>query len=198
MKSPEEYGYVKKNNILAFQKGPLSQWWGGFKDQNGGFEMLDFPNTMNWITSVIDPKEEMWVKVDEKLQFNCCEQWMMACKAFVFSDLETFDKIMKATNPGVQKNLGREVKNFDPKVWDFLKYEVVLLGNIFKYDQNDDCREFLMQFHEQTIFVEAAPWDKVWGNGLAPDDPRCFDLDQWQGENLLGLVKQQIRRSITH
>lgn len=29
LKTPEEYGYVVKNGFCLFQKGPLSQWYGG-------------------------------------------------------------------------------------------------------------------------------------------------------------------------
>jgi ribA/ribD-fused uncharacterized protein len=195
LKTPEEYGYVYKNNILAFQKGPLSQWWGSFKDQSADIHVFDLSVMIgDIITLAVDPSAEMWKRGHNKFTFNCCEQWMMACKAFAFSDIETFDLIIAEKNAANHKALGRQIKNFDSSVWDLLKYKIVSYGNSLKFAQNPDLLEFLRQFHRQTIFVEAAPWDKIWGNGLSPEDPKCFDLRFWQGENLLGQAIGEVRR----
>jgi ribA/ribD-fused uncharacterized protein len=195
LKSPEEYGYVYRNNILAFQKGPLSQWWGSFKNQSADIEAFDFSVMVaDIMTLTVDPSTEMWERGHNKFTFNCCEQWMMACKAFAFSDVETFDLIIAEKNAANHKALGRQIKNFSSSVWDLLKYDIVLYGNKLKFDQNPDLFEFLYQFHRQTIFVEAAPWDKIWGNGLSPEDPKCFDLRFWDGENLLGQAVGEVRK----
>jgi hypothetical protein len=43
------------------------------------------------------------------------------------------------------------------------------------------------------ILVEASPVDRVWGIGLAADDPRAADPAQWQGHNLLDFALMHAR-----
>lgn len=175
--TPSEYGYVQHENLVLFQKGPLSQWYGAFPSQDGGF----FPVIKGKITA---------------FRCNCAEQWMMLAKAALFDDEETFNLIVAEQHPEQQKELGRRVKNFDPAVWEDEKYNVVLFGNKWKFDQNYHLKQFLLQFSIDTIFAEAAPWDSVWGIGLGPTDPDALDPTKWRGENLLGKVISEVRNSL--
>lgn len=179
LKTPKEYGYVMGNNICLFQKGPLSQFYGGFSGQSSDFYM-----------------DERGYPTNPKDILNCCEQWMMASKAAIFNDKVTFNKIMAEKNPANHKALGRQIKNFAPKVWDEYKYDIVFEGNMWKFQQNAHLKKFLLQFPIDTIFAEASPWDTVWGIGLAPEDPRALDIKQWQGENLLGKVISEVRKAL--
>lgn len=194
----EDYGYVVKNNMCLFQKGPLSQWWGGFKGQNGGFSVASYDIAS--LYADYDSEVDKWLNKSEqyleRIRFNCCEQWMMACKAVLFNDLETFLEILEEKSPQAQKDLGRKIKNFNPAVWDLHKYHIVRTGNEYKFDQNIKLKEFLKSFHMQTIFCEAAPWDKIWGNGLDVNNPDSLDLNKWQGQNLLGRAISEVRRFI--
>ena len=191
----EDYGYVVKNNMCLFQKGPFSQWWGGFKGQVGGFSVksYDISECYAEYNSAMDKWLNTSVQYLEKIKFNCCEQWMMACKAVLFDDVDTFLEVLEEKNPEAQKKLGRKIKNFDAEVWDAHKYHIVVSGNMYKFDQNPELQEFLKSFPVQTIFCEAAPWDKIWGNGLDINDPDSLDLYKWQGENLLGRAISEVR-----
>lgn len=91
---------------------------------------------------------------------------MMASKAALMGDRETLEKILKEKNPAKQKALGRLVKNFDQALWDEVRSEVVYYGNLWKFSQNLNLKKFLLGFPRNTIFAEAAPWDKIWGIGL--------------------------------
>ena len=184
---PEDFDYVTKNNLCLFQKGPFSQWYGGWSGQNGGFK---------YDKSDLLKKYKIVCDVGEELSFNCCEQWMMANKALLFRDVYTFERIMEELSPKKQKALGREVVNYNQKMWDLYKYQIVLKGNLIKFYDNPDVQEFLLSFNVHTIFVEAAPWDKIWGIGLAPDDPRALDIYKWEGENLLGMAIGATRKKL--
>ena len=46
------------------------------------------------------------------------------------------------------------------------------------------------------VLVEASPVDRVWGIGLAEDDPRAERPDAWRGENLLGFALMEVRRTL--
>lgn len=172
--SLDEYGYVHHEDIVLFQKGPLSQWYGGFEGQSGGF----------------------CPSLQSDIRCNCGEQWMMLAKAAIFNDEETFDLILQTESPKEQKELGRRIKNFNSVVWDTHKFDVVEYGNIWKFEQNEHLKEFIMQFPKDTIFAEAAPWDKVWGIGLNPTDPDALDPSKWLGENLLGKVLTNVRNQL--
>ena len=143
-------------------------------------------------------KFSQWYKADMVIygvKYNCCEQYMMAEKARLFEDDEIESKIMESKNPKEQKALGRKVKNFDPERWDSVARDVVYEGNYAKFNQNKDCLEELFQTGEKTI-VEASPYDKIWGIGLAGDDPRAANRSTWRGTNWLGIAIMKARENL--
>lgn len=187
-----DFGYVVKNNVCLFHKGPLSQWWGAFDNQRGGFQMKgwEFPFYNNK-TNVLDYVRTTYK--DVPIKFNCCEQWMMANKASLFDDVDTFKLIMAELKPVNQKSLGKKVKNFDPLYWDENKFDIVLEGNCNKFENNLELEVFLKSFHPFTIFAESVGFDKVWGTGLDISHPDALDIYKWPGENLLGKIIMKIR-----
>lgn len=129
------------------------------------------------------------------LMYNCAEQYMMAQKALLFSDGETFKKIMSTTSPREQKDLGRQVKNFNQTIWDTYSTMIVYDANLLKFSQNEKHRETLLNTGD-TILVEASPYDRVWGIGLRKEDPRANDMSTWQGQNRLGFILTRCREVI--
>lgn len=120
--------------------------------------------------------------------FNCVEQGMMYFKAQMFEDREIMHKVMAEKWPPNQKRLGRQVKNFDQKVWDDYKYDLVRNLCWAKFYHNDDLRKWLLSHPKNTLFVEASPFDRIWGVELPDYAPEIKDIYQWQGENLLGFI----------
>jgi ribA/ribD-fused uncharacterized protein len=43
------------------------------------------------------------------------------------------------------------------------------------------------------IIVEASPVDRIWGVGLAADNPEIIDPNKWNGLNLLGYALMEVR-----
>ena len=131
-------------------------------------------------------------KDNEGTEYNCAEQYMFARKAKLFNDFESLEKIMKSSSPREQQKLGREVKNFEQKIWDANKVGIVTLGNIFKFSQNKNLKEILLST-KGTILVEASPYDKIWGIGLGVEDKNITNMKKWKGENLLGFILTNVR-----
>jgi len=126
------------------------------------------------------------------VQYNCSEQYMMHQKALLFGDTEVAQLIMETDSPRAQKMLGREVRNFDPKVWSENCISIMVDGCLSKFEQNPALGAQLLATGK-TAVVEASPYDKVWGIGMTADDPRATDPTQWEGQNLLGHVLMEVR-----
>ena len=124
--------------------------------------------------------------------YKCAEQYMMAQKAKLFGDEEIFQRILEVKTPKTMKDLGRKVKGFDSRVWNQHKFSIVVTGNLAKFSQNQDLKEFLLATDDK-VLVEASPYDNVWGIQLKATDPRAVDPTQWEGENLLGFALMQVR-----
>ena len=133
----------------------------------------------------------------EGIKYFCVEQYMMAKKAILFGDITIYQQIMKSSDPGECKDLGKLVRNFDSKVWDKSKYEIVYNGNYAKFTQNPDLMAKLVATGD-AILAEASPLDKVWGIGISGDDSRAKRPDLWNGKNLLGKILMEIRNHKTN
>ncbi|MEI3038411.1 MAG: NADAR family protein [Victivallales bacterium] len=124
--------------------------------------------------------------------YNSAEQYMMVRKAEVFQDYEILRQIRVETDPQRIKKLGRQVHNFDPVVWDKVKFHHVIAGNDLKFSQNRDLGDFLLSTGN-AVLVEASPCDCVWGIGMGKDDPDSRNPEKWRGKNLLGFALMEVR-----
>lgn len=121
----------------------------------------------------------------EGLTFATAEHYMMWRKAVLFGDTVVAEQILAAGHPHQAKGLGGRVTGFDESVWEAERFGIVVTGNVAKFGQHDDLRAFLLGTGER-VLVEASPVDRVWGIGLAANDPRADDPALWCGSNLLG------------
>jgi len=127
--------------------------------------------------------------------YNTAEQYMMAGKARLFDDEETHARILAADHPREQKALGRRVRGFDGDRWDAAAREIVFVGNRAKFTTHRDLLTLLLET-EGTTLVEASPLDRIWGIGLAEDNPDALDRSKWQGTNWLGEVLTRLRDTL--
>jgi len=183
-----------KNQIYTFFWKP--------HDINGEFS--------NWYFSEFianGPYEETIIK---NKKFNCVEQYFMAKKAILFGDEIACHQIIMAKNPKIMKNLamrgsqlqsnctpnrvgvlGRQVSNFNEKVWHICKEKIMYQGLFYKFSQNKHLQEKLMSC--KGPFVEASPFDNVWGIGMTSNDTRANNSHLWNGSNLLGKLLTKLK-----
>lgn len=117
--------------------------------------------------------------------FENSEQYYMFEKATYFDDVEIASLILEEPDPKKAKKLGRAVKGFDDAEWDKVCVDTMMRAIRYKFTQNDDLMAKLLEHGDKT-FVEASPYDKKWGVGLAEADPLILDESNWKGKNLLG------------
>ena len=134
------------------------------------------------------------------VEYNCAEQFMMASKARLFGDDTALSAILASDDPREQKRLGRQVRHFDPELWQFECENIVLHGNLVKFSKNEEMHLALIQTGDRR-FAGASPTDNLWGIGLSACDPRASSPDSWCGQNLLGQAlehaREILRRDIT-
>ena len=121
---------------------------------------------------------------------------MMAAKARLFGDRDVWDRLAGTTDPKTAKALGRKVRGFDQRIWDEHAYRLVVEANLAKFSQSPPLRDYLLST-APAVLVEASPYDRIWGIGLNPSDPRAQSPRQWRGRNLLGFALTEVRRQLT-
>ncbi len=129
--------------------------------------------------------------------YATAEHYMMAQKALLFDDQAVFAKILAAKHPKQAKALGREVAKFDESVWQDKRFDIVVDANLAKFKQHKELGQYLINTGTW-VLVEASPYDKIWGIGLAKDDERIRNPEQWKGLNLLGFALMEVRDSLVN
>ncbi len=123
---------------------------------------------------------------------------MMWGKAMLFGDTEIAGRVLAAGHPKHAKDLGRKVHGFHRIIWEAKRFDIVVTGNVAKFGQHQDLREYLLGTGNRVLMV-ASPVDRIWGIGLAANDPRAENPAWWRGLNLLGFalmaVRDELRRA---
>lgn len=126
------------------------------------------------------------IRFDDKT-FPTAEHVFMYIKAKTFGDTETMEKILKASSPKEAKELGRQVKGYKEDVWDAMRSGAMFDTLMARAKDDEKFRNALIEHSEHCRdFVEASPYDLIWGVGLSENDPGILDKRNWRGKNLLG------------
>lgn len=136
-----------------------------------------------------------WYLVDfiiDGVTYTSVEQYMMYIKAMTFNDLDIANKIMSTSDVKVIKSLGRSVFNYNDTIWSDIRTRVVYDALLAKFSQNDDLRKLLLDTGD-SILVECAVKDTIWGIGLSMNNPNRYDKSKWKGKNLLGKALMKVR-----
>ena len=128
------------------------------------------------------------------LVFHCGESLFMFLKAKYFGDEDIAREILKnSNNPRFCKELGRLVRNYNDGRWSSVRYDVMLFVVMMKLRSSKTIRDHYTKLIDEGYgFVEASPYDKIWGCGLSETDLRILDKSKWRGSNLLGTVYNNV------
>uniref|UniRef100_A0A915IGK7 NADAR domain-containing protein n=1 Tax=Romanomermis culicivorax TaxID=13658 RepID=A0A915IGK7_ROMCU len=113
------------------------------------------------------------------------------------STLEIIREYVKE-NPAKQAKWIGEKVSWDEKklgTWPKFAYNQLFKANTLKYEQNKYLREALFET-SPAILVEASPYDKNCGVGLAKDHPDIKDPSKWQGQNWFGNLLTKLRNEM--
>lgn len=131
---------------------------------------------------------------DEPMIFTSSEQLFMYYKAIFFGDTETASKIYDSKTPKEAKALGREVKNYDNDLWDSIRDSYMYKAVSYKFIQNKNLRNILTdKKYDDLSFVEASPYDRIWGIGYSEDYALKLDNYKNWGQNRLGEILNKVR-----
>ena len=133
--------------------------------------------------------------VVDDVRFATAEHYMMWRKAMLFGDEEVASQVLAARHPKQAKDLGRRVRHFDEAAWVAHRREIVVAGNVAKFGQHPGIGRYLTGTGAR-VLVEASPLDRVWGIGLAADDPAIEKPRSWRGLNLLGFALADVRAQL--
>lgn len=128
-------------------------------------------------------------------KFKTSEHAFMYAKAIFFEAHDIANKILKASSPLEAKKLGRQISNYDDNKWNAARVGIMEEVVFAKFSQNLRLKETILATGNRT-FVEASPYDKIWGVGLSEKDPRVQNPSQWKGLNLLGKVLTNVRKRL--
>lgn len=128
----------------------------------------------------------------EGVEYHCAEQYMMAEKARLFGDEDVRKQVMLCDDPSDIKALGRRVKPFDADIWSKEAQQIVVKGNLHKFEQHPELCRFLLAT-DHRILVEASPCDTIWGIGMKESDEGVDNPCLWKGTNLLGFALMEVR-----
>lgn len=124
--------------------------------------------------------------------FKDSETAFMWRKAVYFKDYQIAGEILNSKHPNHAKSLGRKVKGFNDEQWSKVRFDIMKEVVSDKVNQFDDLNEFIKKYKHKK-FVEASPYDNIWGVKLNEHNPKILNEENWNGLNLLGEVYDEIK-----
>ena len=79
------------------------------------------------------------------IEYNCAEHFIMASKARLFGGDTALSAILASDDPREQNRLGRQVRHFDPELWQSECENIVIYSNFAQISQNEEMYLALLQ-----------------------------------------------------
>ncbi len=178
---------TREELIAAIDAGWAPKWvffWGHTPSKDGSISKSCFSQWWEGHPFAIDG-----------VTYRTAEHYMMAEKARLFGDEAVRGQILAARTPGEAKKLGRMAANFDEDTWLRHRWDIVVAGSVAKFGQHEALRRYLFETGKK-VLVEASPTDRIWGIGMAANDPDAENAAAWRGLNLLGFALMEARQRV--
>lgn len=128
--------------------------------------------------------------------FTSVEQYMMYQKVSMFGKHDLAEIIMQTDDPAECKKIGRtKFPEFDSKMWDKTRKQIVKRGVKAKFRQNEPLLAKLLSTRN-ALLAESSPYDSIWGIGVSTDNPDWQRVENWRGRNLLGRALMEVREEL--
>ena len=98
-------------------------------------------------------------------------------------------------NKSITHKLGRQIKNFDTKIWNENRVKISTQGNFYKFSQNSELKDKLLITNDKELIMLSS-YDKIWGIRNKPNEIINIDHTKRDGMNLLGIVLMNIREQL--
>lgn len=131
------------------------------------------------------------------IKYNCSEQYFMyhKCKIFDPKNNILLETIITEKSATKIKKYGRQVKNFNDKIWKEKRYNIMLEALRLKFNQNEIIKQKLIETKPKILY-EASKNDRIWGIGYYDKDVIKIDKSKF-GKNLLGNALMEIRSELS-
>lgn len=148
----------------------------------------------NWAKSEFDVEIGL---AHPPTHFYNVEQYFMYIKALTFNDKEQCENILATDSPKDAKAFGRKVKNYDNAIWEAKRLDVMKRGIYHKFTQNPSLlKKLLDPIYDGKEFVEASPFDTIWGIGMDENNEQIHNKENWLGLNLMGQAINDVRERL--
>lgn len=129
------------------------------------------------------------------ISFKWSEQAIMYRKALLFGATDIANDILKASDPQECKMLGRSRKiPFDESIWVEHREQIFKEVLLDKFRIPSLQRVILSTGDRK--FVEASPYDTIWGIGMRENHKDATNPKKWRGLNLLGKVLDEVKKEL--
>lgn len=124
-------------------------------------------------------------------EFSSSETLFMYLKAKVFRDDEMAERIVPL-DPRAAKRCGRLVRPYSDVVWERERENAMYIALKAKLEASEEFKTALLaEEYRGKTFVEASPYDKIWGIKLSVAE--AYAGKEWKGLNLLGKLLTELR-----
>ena len=124
-------------------------------------------------------------------EFSSSESLFMYLKAKVFRDDEMAERIIPL-DPKEAKRCGRLIRPYSDEIWEREREAAMYIALKAKMDASQEFRDALLkEEYRGKTFVEASPYDKIWGIKQSVKD--AYNGAPWRGLNLLGKLLTELR-----
>lgn len=124
-------------------------------------------------------------------EFSSSESLFMYLKAKVFRDDEMAERIVPL-DPKAAKKCGRLVRPYSDEIWERERENAMYIALKAKMEASGEFRAALLkEEYRGKTFVEASPYDKIWGIKQSVKD--AYEGAPWRGLNLLGKLLTELR-----